>query len=273
MKDYWKQNLRDACIVGTVIWTTTFLYHFAWPEPETFPPVVIEKLAQGAVLEVISNIDGTPLIDPLIPRTEGATLISTGFWLDKRGHLMTASIPRDKDVMLDKPLYQIGSVHPFVEKQEEMIARGVSYKQGYAILYDFETGIKIIRVDDNPFTGTRSVFVGVMEEAHVPSIAHETSETGSKIFVTVLVWDNQRTPMMTLREGRITGLSIDINIKGNYRRIHTDIPFHKSYSGSPVFNEYKEVVGIVSATSPETAEVISAKYVLGICMKIIACGE
>jgi len=228
---------------------------------KTFSPAVIETFALGAVLEVSPSIDGTTLMDS-----------GTGFWLDKQGHLMTASIPRDKDVTLGKPLY-IGSVIPIIVQNEMTVGGGVTYRDGYAIYYDFETGIKIIRVDNNPFTGIRSEFLGVMEEANVPSLAHGTSETGSKIFVTVLVWDNQRMPMMTLREGRITGLSIDISVKGNYRRIHTDIPFRKSYSGSPVFNEYKEVIGIVSATSMETAELISSNYVLGICMQIKACGE
>ncbi len=260
MKEHWNEDIKNVLASAGIWWLLVFIYQLIVMLPEKFSGEQIHDFSQGVVVSIASNNNDN-------------SLIGTGFWIDKKGYIMTCSDPQRADVVLNNSMFKIGVIFPpLLTGKMLTVAGGVGYTFGEIVYYDYETGIYIIRVYNNPFMRTQHMFAeaenkethqkeGTTEKYWVPSLSNDIVNENSQLFLAALEPGEQGLPAINFIEGRIVRLGANLSSK-KHLRIYTDMPFKTSYRGAPVLDTTKSIVGIVCSASETSSVLVPSQYIL-----------
>ncbi|GEM_PF-2747944 len=266
MIEHWKRTGASALVLW---WFLVFLYLFTFISPETFSVEEIKKFSQGIVVNIASN-------------NFDSSLIGTGFWIDKKGHIITCSDPQKADLVLNNSNFRVGvMVPPLLTGKMLTVVLGVNYTSGEIVYYDSETGIFIIYVNNNPFMRKLHMFAeaenvethqkeSTTEKYWVPALSKDLVSVGSQIFLAAVERDKEG-PAINFLVGRVVKRGADTSRNKYYLRIYTDIPFKASYRGSPVLDATKSIVGVACSESETISVLIPSQSLVDIIAEAKCC--
>lgn len=259
MRRRWQQRIRDGVLFGVlVLWSAVFLWHFIFLPPETFSVDEIARFAQGIVV-----VRGSA--------NEVSMLVGTGFWADERGYAFICRDPEESDA--DRSAVKVGMITmpPLLTGKLMALATGIMYGPGQLVYDDPETGIKLVYVENNPFTRKFHGFAEAedinsgeversVEEYWVPQLSAQNVNVGDPLFLAGIELREKDTLAMSTVEGRVVGLWPSLSSPKRFLRISTSLPFKPSYCGAPVLSATKLIVGMVACVPGSTAVVIPVQY-------------
>jgi hypothetical protein len=259
IKGHWSRHLQTGFNVLVVWWLIVFLYQTIFMPPEDFSAEEIERFAQGIVVVIAS--------------TDTASVpVGTGFWADDKGYAFTYGDPKESDT--NRSIVRIGMVMtpPLLTGKLLTVITGVMYASGQLVYHDPDTGIKIVRVYNNPFSRKFHGFAEAedtkshemertIERYWVPQLSAQANvNVGDHLFLTGIEPGDKENLAMSTIEGQVIRLGADTSSQKRFLRIYTSLPFKPSYCGAPVLNTTKSIVGMIACMPGSTSVVIPSQY-------------
>lgn len=279
----WEMVLMLPCM----FWISVLVYFLLFQPVETFLPEEISKCTENGSVGIIfsgTNAAADSLID--------ATPSGSGFWVGSRGYFVTwtqPSFPVEK--------LTVCVLLPTDYNGEQISTFGNAFLTGGTnIIFHQQTGIEILYVPLNPFSGRAPFYTygDNSKDKHgnvnsVPLISGMTLNGGSwcspmlqrekysalpisdkpvsvgqSVFLIAAEPGTARECLsLSFRQGTVTSIHPNgLEVFDNDLRINTTLPFSLSYRGAPVLDSTKSIVGVVSGESETTCVLIPSQYLL-----------
>lgn len=118
-------------------------------------------------------------------------------------------------------------------------------------------GIQVMFVPELTFDGDKGSLRSV-EQHEIPKLSSELPNVGDRVFMVGV--ESGLHPRLSMLEGRVVSIG---NGSAQGVSIYITLPFKESYCGAPLFNDKKEIVGMVEKRSSTSGEVeaIPSQYI------------